>query len=339
LKGRIALRYFISLLIFASIASFWTEFVTKKSGDFGLFGILAIAFVGLAIATFVARSITGQDPRQPTATRLPTAENATTHSLDKAENKSAPVAPTATENRISETKPIFDERVSDSPDGTAAPVDGGAWYVIHAGQELGPLSLGEIVEGALIGKIKADDLVKQKGGLWTKAGDVSFLRDQLPSKLVGEDAGTRLDRFNGIWFSKKSLICGGCVALVFVTLVIYWGLKKPTREEAKNKAERMATRLSINGIYMTREQFHDALSSVNVFDNPDKREGLSAEEAIREFRPIARGYDHELVVIERYFPFEVPGAPGPVYRVNLLWAPSSNTKADFLAAFYFRSPN
>jgi hypothetical protein len=70
----------------------------------------------------------------------------------------------------------------------AALATGGDWYVIHAGQELGPLSLAELVGMAALGEIAADDLVKKTGGLWTKARDFGFLQQQFVPKQCREEA-------------------------------------------------------------------------------------------------------------------------------------------------------
>ena len=41
------MRYFISILVFAMIAAFWTEFVTKKvDHGLGLFGVFGLACIG-----------------------------------------------------------------------------------------------------------------------------------------------------------------------------------------------------------------------------------------------------------------------------------------------------
>lgn len=61
-----------------------------------------------------------------------------------------------------------------SPPGASANL--AEWSVIHAGKELGPLSLTELAERAVAGEISADDLVKQAGGLWTSARDCGILQ-------------------------------------------------------------------------------------------------------------------------------------------------------------------
>src|SRR5260370_21196077 len=70
-----------------------------------------------------------------------------------------------------------DDRITASPVAAPTPTPIAEWHVIHAGQEVGPLSLAALVEKAVVGDVEADDLVKQTGGLWTKASDFRFLRD------------------------------------------------------------------------------------------------------------------------------------------------------------------
>jgi hypothetical protein len=60
----------------------------------------------------------------------------------------------------------------------ATPASDAGWHVIHAGVEIGPMSLAELIGKAALGEIDPDDLVKKGGGLWTKARDVAFLQQQ-----------------------------------------------------------------------------------------------------------------------------------------------------------------
>jgi tetratricopeptide (TPR) repeat protein len=71
-----------------------------------------------------------------------------------------------------------DERITALPAPAATLRCDAEWHVIHGGKEVGPLSLAELVGKAALGDIEADDLVKQAGGLWTKARDFRFLRQQ-----------------------------------------------------------------------------------------------------------------------------------------------------------------
>src|SRR5258708_5539149 len=72
---------------------------------------------------------------------------------------------------------MAEERITTLPTATAISTTEAEWYVIHGGEELGPLSLAALVEKAVAGDIEADDLVKQTGGLWTKASDLRFIQD------------------------------------------------------------------------------------------------------------------------------------------------------------------
>jgi GYF domain 2 len=61
------------------------------------------------------------------------------------------------------------------------------WYVIHGGNELGPLSLAGLVGKAALGEIEADDLVRLTGGKWVKARDVDLLQQQFYLKRSREE--------------------------------------------------------------------------------------------------------------------------------------------------------
>src|SRR5262249_39743318 len=69
------------------------------------------------------------------------------------------------------TLSMTDERITDT---LASQPE---WHFIHAGKELGPFSLGQLIEKTVAGDIDDDDLVKQTGGLWTKAHEFNFLRE------------------------------------------------------------------------------------------------------------------------------------------------------------------
>ncbi len=84
---------------------------------------------------------------------------------------------------------MADERITALPTATAASVTDTEWRVIRAGKELGPMSLAtELVGKAFLGEVGADDLVKQTGGLWTKARDFGFLQEQFLPKKPREEA-------------------------------------------------------------------------------------------------------------------------------------------------------
>ena len=54
---------------------------------------------------------------------------------------------------------MTDERITALPTAAATSATYAGWYVIHAGNELGPLSFAELVGKAAVGEIAADDLV------------------------------------------------------------------------------------------------------------------------------------------------------------------------------------
>jgi len=75
--------------------------------------------------------------------------------------------------------PIAEERITSSLAPNASSRAGEAdWYVIHTGREIGPFSLVELIAKAVAGEIDANDLVKETGGLWTKASNVDSLQQQ-----------------------------------------------------------------------------------------------------------------------------------------------------------------
>jgi tetratricopeptide (TPR) repeat protein len=131
-------------------------------------------------------------------------------------------------------------------DGTAGPPAGDArWYVIHAGRELGALSLAELVGKAAMGEIGADDLVRQPGGQWTKASEVGVLRQHFPRGKAGDEASqeffNKLGRIYGNWPSlgkqEKAVAFGCCVLLILVVLTFVWAISKSTNsaQEAYNR--------------------------------------------------------------------------------------------------------
>jgi hypothetical protein len=78
---------------------------------------------------------------------------------------------------------MTDERITALPVAAATSTPIAEWYVIHAGEELGPLSLAELVGKAAIGEIAADDLVKKTGDLWAKASNFDVLQQQFLLKV------------------------------------------------------------------------------------------------------------------------------------------------------------
>ena len=79
-------------------------------------------------------------------------------------------------NRAKAHRELGDERTTALPHASATLEREAEWHVVHGGNELGPLSVAEMVEKADAGEIEADDLVKQTGGSWTKARDHDFLQ-------------------------------------------------------------------------------------------------------------------------------------------------------------------
>lgn len=123
---------------------------------------------------------------------------------------------------------MADERITGMPVAAAASGSDAGWHVIHAGKEFSPMSLAELVEKAVAGEIEADDLVKKTGGLWTKASDFDFLRQQFLLRDSRQEALDKLDRFHGIWLSEKALVIGSLVLLVLVgCFVTVWAISKP----------------------------------------------------------------------------------------------------------------
>ena len=105
------------------------------------------------------------------------------------------------------------------------------WHVIQSGKELGPFSLAELVEKAIAEEFGADDLIKQTGGLWTKARDSDFLEQFLNKdrkRSANQAAHNKPERFQGIWLSKKMLVIGGCVMLFLVGFSAMSAIGKPT---------------------------------------------------------------------------------------------------------------
>ncbi len=78
---------------------------------------------------------------------------------------------------------MIDERIKALPVAAVDPARNAEWHVINAGKEIGPLTLAELIENAANGEIEADDLVKQTGGLWTKAREYCFLRDAREERI------------------------------------------------------------------------------------------------------------------------------------------------------------
>jgi tetratricopeptide (TPR) repeat protein len=147
---------------------------------------------------------------------------------------------------------MAEERFSDLA-GIIAESSGTEWHVIHAGQELGPFSLGELVEQAVIGRIGPDDLVKQTAGLWTKARDVGPLQEQFRLTQTKQETLDRIGRFHGIWISKKNLVAGGCILLL---LVGWYGLNRLNRPDAQANSQRASA-------WLVKQEYDKAIKELD----------------------------------------------------------------------------
>jgi tetratricopeptide (TPR) repeat protein len=132
-----------------------------------------------------------------------------------------------------EPRPLADERITSQPHAASSPANNNEWHIIHAGKQLGPLSLIEVVTKAVVGEIAADDLVRQANGMWAKARDYNFLQQQFLLNIAGKEGCQRtIDKpahFHGVgkWVSLKDLLFVSCLCLVIVGL---WWAYRPTRD-------------------------------------------------------------------------------------------------------------
>jgi tetratricopeptide (TPR) repeat protein len=175
---------------------------------------------GRAIGNSFARPLANEVHRDlafgaPSAPRRPESEQGASRADPRAERSS-----------------LSDERIAALPAAAAASESGAEWRAIRAGNELGPVSLAELVEMAANGEIGADDLVKNHGGLWTKASEFGWLHQQFALRDSREEARRqaiiRRDRFHGIWLSKDNLaIIGGGVLLVLLLGFALWFSRRP----------------------------------------------------------------------------------------------------------------
>ena len=93
------------------------------------------------------------------------------------------------------------------------------WYYIHAGHELGPFSLGELVEKVVVGKIDGDDLVKQGGGLWTRAREVEGLKQEFLIEEAKQKPPEKTETNHGIWASTTKFGPASFLLLGFLAFV------------------------------------------------------------------------------------------------------------------------
>jgi ribosomal protein S27E len=93
-----------------------------------------------------------------------------------------PVKEPSTEAEKCPTAPVNAEHIKPHTVLAATPTNVPEWHAIHAGQEIGPFAVAELVGKAALGEIEADDLVKRTGGLWAKARELAFLQQQFRPK-------------------------------------------------------------------------------------------------------------------------------------------------------------
>jgi hypothetical protein len=213
------LRYFISILVCATIAAFWYEVVIKRaSPGIGLCGIFGIACVGIAIANVVSKLLTGHDPSQPPESGPSAGSNATWN--DAKVEELTYVIPTEARNQASKTRPIFNETVLTPARRLASTAGIGEWFIIQAGREYGPFTIGELVEQVVIGNIKADDLITNENGFWNRACEFDFLRGHLPQQEPPQQqTPSKPASSEYVSISKPALVVGACAALLAAILI------------------------------------------------------------------------------------------------------------------------
>jgi hypothetical protein len=78
------------------------------------------------------------------------------------------------------------EHISATPLTPSPSISRGEWHFIHAGEEVGPIELPELIEKAAYGEIEADDLVRQTDGPWSKARDLLYLQGAFTQRHTRE---------------------------------------------------------------------------------------------------------------------------------------------------------
>jgi hypothetical protein len=114
--------------------------------------------------------------------------------------------------------PTTDERITALPVAAATAAGDDEWHVIHAGKEVGPLSLAELVGKAALGEIDGDDLVKKADGLWTKARDFGFLQQQFLLKGSGKEASPGLPSVSSPSDLVICVVVGGVLLAFLISL-------------------------------------------------------------------------------------------------------------------------
>jgi tetratricopeptide (TPR) repeat protein len=113
-----------------------------------------------------------------------------------------------------------DERITSWQPIAASSGNDAEWHAIHAGKELGPLSLAELVEKAVAGEIEPDDLVKNADGLWAKARDIDFLQQLFRLRESRGKASQPAPYRSG----RETKALGGGLLLVLVGAACIWGI-------------------------------------------------------------------------------------------------------------------
>jgi hypothetical protein len=119
-----------------------------------------------------------------------------------------------------EGHPMPDERITSWQPIAASSGNDAEWHAIHAGKELGPLSLAELVEKAVAGEIEPDDLVKNADGLWAKARDIDFLQQLFRLRESRGKASQPAPYRSG----RETKALGGGLLLVLVGAACIWGI-------------------------------------------------------------------------------------------------------------------
>jgi hypothetical protein len=95
------------------------------------------------------------------------------------------------------------------------------------------MSLAELIAKAGDGEIEADDLVKQTGGLWTKAREFAFLQEEFllresreevreEARESREEAVVQPGQFSGIWLSQRVVTIGLFVGAFLSSFIVAW---------------------------------------------------------------------------------------------------------------------
>jgi tetratricopeptide (TPR) repeat protein len=198
-----------------------------------------------------------------------------------------------------ESFPLFDERITALPVAADTPSSVAEWHVIHEGKELGPLSLAALGDKAVAGEIDANDLVKQTGGLWTKARDFGFLQQQCLIKHPGEE-----EKPNSLLEAAKfgaALVIGVCVVLALVMFVIAWAHSRPTNPTAFPGLEAEAQAPSRDALHrgcVSMNRDHDYDKAIREFDEAIRLKPKYAEAFSQRGNAWSRKNDYDKAIID-----------------------------------------